>query len=350
MLKKKNKYNVAVMGATGAVGGQFLSILAEREFPVAELRLLASARSEGKPLEFKGKKYSVEVLTENSFEGIDIVLASAGASRSKEFLPHAVKAGAVCVDNSSAFRMDKDVPLVVPEVNAHVIKTHKGIIANPNCSTIQMVLPLKAIHKAAGIKRVVVSTFQSVSGAGQGNILEMEAQAMNLSKKASHYRVGEHAVRKDEVKRFSHQIAFNLIPQIDVFIENYYTKEEMKMVNETRKIMEIPDLPLTATCVRVPVYYAHSECVNVETEKHITRKEAIDAIRKFPGVTVVDDPEAGKYPMPIDVEGKDDVYVGRIREDGSVKNGINMWVVSDNIRKGAALNAIQIAEYLIAHA
>lgn len=347
MLKKKKKYNVAIMGATGAVGEQFLSILAQREFPLDELRLLASERSKGKTITFNGKEIPVQVLTADSFKGIDIVLASAGASRSLEFLPHAVKAGAVCVDNSSAFRMDKEVPLVVPEVNAHAIKQHKGIIANPNCSTIQMVLPLRAIENVAGIKRVVVSTYQSVSGAGQQNILEMEAQTTALSRKASHYGLGQHTVPKADVKRFLHQIAYNLIPQIDVFTENAYTKEEMKMVNETRKIMEIPDLPLTATCVRVPVYYAHSECVNVETAREITREKALEALRAFPGVTVVDDPASSKYPMPIDAEGKDNTFVGRVRVDESVKHGLNMWVVADNLRKGAALNAVQIAEKLI---
>ncbi len=336
------------MGATGAVGGQFLSMLEERDFPIDEIRLLASSRSEGKRLVFKGKEHDVQVLKEDSFGGIDIVLASAGASRSKEFLPHAVNAGAVCVDNSSAFRMDKEVPLVVPEVNPHAISGHKGIIANPNCSTIQMVLPLEAIRKAAGLKRVVASTYQSVSGAGQGNILEMERQVMKLSRKESHYGIGEHSVSEDEIKAFDHQIAYNLIPHIDVFLDNHYTKEEMKMVGETRKILEIPDLPVTATCVRVPVYYAHSESVNVQTERKLSREEAIEALKGFPGITVIDDPGSSKYPMPIDAEGKDDVFVGRIREDGSVDNGINIWIVSDNLRKGAALNAIQIAEHLIA--
>lgn len=347
MLKKKKRYNVAVMGATGAVGDQFLKILAERDFPIDELHLLASERSKGKNLKFRGKGHPVEVLTKDSFKGIDIVLASAGASRSLEYLPHAVKAGAVCVDNSSAYRMDKNVPLVVPEVNPHAIKRHKGIIANPNCSTIQMVLPLRAIEKAAGLKRVVVSTYQSVSGAGQQNILEMEAQTTLLAKKKSHYGIGEHTVPKDAVKRFLHQIAYNLIPQIDVFVDNAYTKEEMKMVNETRKIMEIPKLPVTATCVRVPVYYAHSECVNIETKKKITREKALQVLKKFPGVTVVDEPAASRYPMPIDAEGKDNVHVGRVRVDESVKYGLNMWVVADNLRKGAALNAVQIAEKLI---
>ncbi|MGB2601238.1 MAG: aspartate-semialdehyde dehydrogenase [Candidatus Omnitrophota bacterium] len=347
MLQKKDKYNVAVMGATGAVGTQFLSILAERDFPIDELRLLASERSKGRTLKFKGVEQPVQVLSEDSFNGIDIVLASAGASRSKQFLPHAVKAGAVCVDNSSAYRMDDEVPLVVPEVNPHAVEGHKGIIANPNCSTIQMVLPLCAVHKVAGIKRIVVSTYQSVSGAGQQNILEMEKQVMQLSNKESHYGVGEHTVPDDMVKEFTHQIAYNLIPHIDVFMDNSYTKEEIKMVNETRKIMELPELAVTATCVRVPVYFAHSECVNIETEKKITREEAIAAMKDFPGIVVVDDPSANEYPMPINAEGKDATFVGRVREDDSVANGLNMWVVADNLRKGAALNAIQIAELLI---
>ena len=346
MLKKKDKYNVAIMGATGAVGAQFLSILEERNFPIDELRLLASERSRGRKLSFKGDQIDVQVLDENSFEDIDIVLASAGASRSKEFLPHAVRAGAVCVDNSSAFRMEKDVPLVVPEVNPHAIKDQKGIIANPNCSTIQMVLPLCAI-KSAGLKRLVITTFQSVSGAGQNNILELEEQASRLGKKESHYGVGEHTVPEGAIKEFAHQIAYNLIPHIDVFQENFYTKEEMKMVNETRKIMEMPDLTVTATCVRVPVYYAHSESVNVETEKKLTRDEALSLLSKFSGITVIDDPSKAEYPMPIFGEGQDDVFVGRVREDESVENGINMWVVADNLRKGAALNTIQIAELLI---
>jgi len=346
-MKKKEKYNVAIMGATGAVGAQFLGILAERSFPIDELRLLASERSKGKKLPFNGQDIEVQVLGKDSFEGIDIVLASAGAARSKEFLPYAVKAGAVCVDNSSAFRMEEEVPLVVPEVNAHAIKEHNGIIANPNCSTIQMVLPLCAIKKAAGLKRIVVTTFQSVSGAGQGNILEMEAQITKLSKKDSHYSIGEHNVPDDMISEFSYQIAYNVIPHIDVFEDDLYTKEETKMINETRKILEDPELAVTATCVRVPVYYAHSESVNVETKEKINIKKAAELMKEFPGITVVDEPSANKYPMPLKAEGKDDVFVGRIREDASIANGINMWVVADNLRKGAALNTIQIAEYLI---
>ena len=350
MLKKKEKYNVAIMGATGAVGGKFLSILEERNFPIDKIRLLASERSKGKTLKFADKSYPVELLTHKSFKGIDIVLSSAGASRSLEFLPSAVKAGAVCVDNSSAFRMDKDVPLVVPEVNPHAIDSHKGIIANPNCSTIQEVVALFPLHKVAKIKRIVVSTYQSVSGAGQSNILELEKQNEAIDKTMDNWKIGSHNVDKFLIKEFPYQIAFNLIPQIDVFLDNGYTKEEMKMVNETRKIMEVDSIKVTATCIRVPVYFAHSESINIETEKKITRSDAIKILSKAPGVTLIDDVGNSKYPMPLDAEGKNEVFVGRIREDESVENGLNLWVVSDNLRKGAALNAIQIAEILIKHA
>jgi len=324
------------MGATGAVGNCFLKILEERKFPVKGLTLLASERSEGKRLKFGGKPYPVEVLTHDSFKGIDIVLASAGASRSLEFLPSAVKAGAVCVDNSSAFRMDEETPLVVPEVNGRRIRENKGIIANPNCSTIQMVVALWPIHKAAKIKRIVVTTFQSVSGAGQKKVIELREQSKLFL-----------ADKKVIPAEFPHRIAFNLIPQIDIFLDNGYTKEEMKMVNETRKIMEDPSIRVNATCVRVPVFYAHSESVNIETERHITPDEVRKLLSGAPGVVMMDDPSKGLYPMPIHAEGEDGTFVGRVRQDESVKNGISMWVVSDNIRKGAALNAIQIAEELI---
>ncbi len=334
-MSAKKRYNLAVMGATGAVGNAFLRILEERKFPINKIRLLASERSKNKKLKFKGRLHTVEVLGHNSFKGIDLVLASAGASRSLEFLPSAVKTGAICIDNSSAFRMEKDVPLVVPEVNAQRVKEHRGIIANPNCSTIQMVVALWPIHKAAKIKRIVVTTFQSVSGAGQKKIFELEDQSRAyLSKK------------KFTPVELPYQIAFNLIPQIDIFLDNDYTKEEMKMAGETRKIMEDPSLKINATCVRVPVFYAHSESVNIETERHISAKEARSILSKAPGIVVADDPDAQVYPMPIHCEGKDEVFVGRIREDESIGNGISMWVVSDNIRKGAALNAIQIAELL----
>lgn len=330
------KYNVAVMGATGAVGTCFLNILEERKFPINRIRLLASERSAGRKLKFNGKLCPVEKLTHDSFDGIDIVLASAGASRSLEFLPSAVKAGAVCVDNSSAFRMDKGVPLVVPEVNPEMIRKHKGIIANPNCSTIQMVVALWPIHKAVGIKRIVVTTFQSVSGAGQKKINELLEQSKVFL-----------AGKKIKPVEFAHQIAFNLIPQIDVFLENKYTKEEMKMVNETQKIMGDGSIRVNATCIRVPVFYAHSESINIETRKHISAKEVTKLMARAPGVKLVDDPENKVYPMPIDAEGQDDTLVGRIRQDESIANGVSMWIAADNIRKGAALNAIQIAEELI---
>ena len=297
--------NVAVMGATGAVGNCFLRIMEERKFPVKNIKLLASERSKGKSKKFKGKFYPVEVLTHDSFKGIDIVLSSAGASRSLEFLPSAVKAGAVCVDNSSAFRMEKGVPLVVPEVNGRRIKEHKGIIANPNCSTIQMVVVLWPIHKVAKIKRIVVSTYQSVSGAGQKKVIELREQSKLLLAK-----------KKIKPVEFPHQIAFNLIPQIDIFLENGYTKEEMKMVNETRKIMEDESIRINATCVRVPVFYAHSESVNIETERRITPAEVRGILKNSPGVKVVDDPGSMSYPMPVIAEGKDDTFVGRITQDG----------------------------------
>ncbi len=329
------KVNVAVMGATGAVGDCFLRILEERKFPINNIKLLASERSKGKSLKFMGKDYPVEALTHDSFKEVDIVLASAGATRSLEFLPSAVKAGAVCVDNSSAFRMDREVPLVVPEVNPQDIKKHKGIIANPNCSTIQMVVALQPIHKKAKIHRIVVTTFQSVSGGGQKKIIELREQTGEL--------LSNKKIRPVE---FPYQIAFNLIPQIDVFMDNGYTKEEIKMVNETRKIMGDDSIKVNATCVRVPVFYAHSESVNIETEKYISANEVRELLLKAPGVKLVDDPMNRSYPMPINAEGKDDTFVGRVRQDESVKNGISMWIVADNIRKGAALNAIQIAELL----
>ncbi len=340
------KYNVAVMGATGAVGGVFLSMLRERKFPIKNLRLLASSRSAGKIIEFNGEKIKVEELTHNSFKGVDIVLSSAGAARSKEFLPSAVKAGCVCVDNTSAYRMDKDVPLVVPEVNPHAIKAHKGIIANPNCSTIQMVVALAPLHREAKIKRIIISTYQSVSGAGSRKVTELANESSALLKRESSESLGAHTLDKSSVSEFPHQIAYNLIPHIDVFLENGYTKEEMKMVNETRKIMEDDSIGVSATAVRVPVYFAHSESINIETGKKLSADKARAILSKAAGVTVIDDPGSAAYPMPLDAEGKDDVFVGRIREDESIANGLNLWVVSDNLRKGAALNAVQIAELL----
>ena len=329
------QYHVAVMGATGLVGREMIKILEERNFPVAGVRMLASERSRGMKLSFRKEDIPVEVLSHDSFKGIDIVLSSPGGSVSKEFTPSAVKAGAVVIDNTSAFRMNPEVPLVVPEVNPKKVREHKGIIANPNCSTIQLVVALKPIHDAAGIKRVVVSSYQAVSGAGKKAVNTLEKEVRDLYRGANL-----------EKGVFSCQIAFNLIPQIDVFMENYYTKEEMKMVLETRKIMDIPDLPVTATCVRVPVFISHSESVNVETEKKLTRGQAMKILEQAPGVKVIDNPDKQEYPVPLDASGKDDVLVGRIREDEGISRGLNMWVVSDNLRKGAALNAVQIAELL----
>jgi aspartate-semialdehyde dehydrogenase len=315
-----------------------VSILEERNFPVDRLRLLASTRGAGTKMEFKGKSYTVEVMDENSFAGMDVGLFSPGGAVSQKFAPIAGRAGCVVIDNTSAFRMDPDVPLVVPEVNPHAIAHYskKNIIANPNCSTIQMVVALKPIHDVAKIKRIVVSTYQSVSGTGKRAIRELESQVLSI-------------YNNQEIKKevYPHQIAFNCLPHIDVFLPNGYTKEEMKMVNETRKIMEDDSIRVTATTVRVPVFYSHSEAVNIETEKKITPDEVRKILSKAPGVIVADNPGLTEYPLAINAAGKDETFVGRIREDESIPNGINMWVVSDNIRKGAALNAVQIAEILI---
>ena len=335
---KKEKYNVAVVGATGAVGEQMREVLEERVFPVGELRLLASERSAGQLLEFRGKQTRVEVLREDSFKGIDIALFSAGGSVSARFAPVAVSAGAVVVDNTGYFRMQPDIPLVVPEVNAQEIARYKnrGIIANPNCSTIQMVVALKPIHDAARIKRVVVSTYQSVSGAGRMAMEELTQQVSALF-----------SGREIKKQKFPHQIAFNCIPHIDVFLEGGYTKEEMKIIDETRKILGEPSLGVTVTSVRVPVFCGHSESVNIETEKKLTAKDVKAILREAPGILLCDEPEKNIYPMAIDAVGKDATLVGRVREDQSVANGINLWIVADNLRKGAALNAVQIAEILI---
>lgn len=332
------KYNVAVVGATGAVGNEMIKILEERNFPVDELTLLASERSQEKMFEFNGESCPVKVLGEDSFEGIEIGLFSAGGSISERFAPIAAKAGCIVIDNTSAFRMDPAVPLVVPEVNPEAIGQYKakGIIANPNCSTIQMVVALKPIHDAAKIKRIVVSTYQSVSGTGKDAIEELAEQTKALLN-----------LKEPNVEVYPHRIAFNCLPHIDVFLDNGYTKEEMKMVNETRKILEDDSIAVTATTVRVPVFYSHSESVNIETERKITPEEVRDILSKAPGVVVVDNPAKSEYPLAIHATGKDDTFVGRIREDKSIANGIDMWVVSDNLRKGAALNAIQIAEVLI---
>ena len=331
--------NVAVAGATGAVGRQMLACLAERNFPIKSLKVLASSRSAGSRMTFKGQEFVVEELTEKSFAGVDIALFSAGGGTSKKYAPHAAEHGCVVVDNSSAWRMDPAVPLVVPEVNPGAVADYKTrhIIANPNCSTIQMVVALNPIHQAYHIKRVVVSTYQAVSGTGMKAIRELTAQ--------TRARLDEQPVEKNV---YPHPIAFNCLPHIDVFEANGYTKEEMKMVNETRKILADDSIRLTATTVRVPVYYGHSEAVNIETEKPITAAGVRDLLAGAPGVKVVDDPRNNIYPLPIDAAGTDWTCVGRIREDASIENGVNMWVVADNIRKGAATNTVQIAEILAA--
>ncbi|MBU0674706.1 MAG: aspartate-semialdehyde dehydrogenase [Proteobacteria bacterium] len=338
MTQSNRTFNVAVAGATGAVGGAMLDVLERTNFPLGELRLLASERSVGKTLKFKGQDIPVQLMTKDSFAGIDIALFSAGASRSLEFAPAAAAAGAVVVDNSSAYRMDPEIPLVVPEVNPHAIAgyTKRGIIANPNCSTIQMLVALKPIHDQARIKRIVVSTYQAVSGTGAKAIAELKQQVLDYA-----------ADRAISNRVYPHQIAFNCLPHIDSFLENGYTKEEMKMVNETRKIFEDQSIRITATAVRVPVFYGHSESVNIETERKITASEAKQLLAKAPGVKLVDDPTQNQYPLALDCEGKFETLVGRIREDESIANGLNLWVVADNILKGAALNAVQIAEVLI---
>ena len=336
------KYNVAILGATGAVGQEFLNLIEERNFPFAELKLLASKRSAGKKIQFMGKEYTVEEATDASFEGVDIALFAGGAA-SKTFAPAAVKAGAVVIDNSSAFRMDPEVPLVVPEVNPEAIASHKGIIANPNCSTIIMVMALKPLYDVSKIKRIVVSTYQAVSGGGKEAMAELEEQvkAINEGREVVANILPGASLAKH------YQIAFNLIPQIDVFKDNLYTKEEMKMIDETKKIMNDDSMRITATTIRVPVYRSHAESVNVEFEDEISVEKAREVLAAFPGVTLTDNPDEQIYPMPLETSGKDDVEVGRIRKDYSTDNALNFWVCGDQIRKGAALNALQIAEYMI---
>jgi aspartate-semialdehyde dehydrogenase len=331
-------FNVAVAGATGAVGQTMIKVLEERDFPVREIRFLASERSEGKELSFKAEKVRVRKLDHDSFDGVDIAIFSAGGDRSLTFAPSAVRAGAVVVDNSNAWRMDPEIPLVVPEVNPHAVSGYKakGIIANPNCSTIQMVVALKPLYDYARIKRIVVSTYQAVSGTGQKAIVELEDQVRAWAEG-----------RTLESKVYPHQIAFNCLPHIDVFMDNGYTKEEMKMVNETRKIMEDPEIQVSATAVRVPVFYSHSEAVNVEFEQKISVSKARELLTKAPGIKVIDDPFKNAYPLALEAEGQDLTLVGRIREDISQANGLDFWVVADNIRKGAATNAVQIAELLV---
>ncbi len=331
------KYNVAVVGATGMVGRKFLQVLEERKLPVNNYYLFASARSAGKKVVFMGKEYTIEELTETCFDGkeIDIALFSAGGGTSERFAPCAVRAGALVIDNSSAWRMDKKVPLVVPEVNPQDIKWHNGIIANPNCSTIQAVVALKPLHDKYNIKRIVYSTYQAVSGAGMAGYSDLE-----------------NGINGDAPKKFPYPIFGNCLPQIDVFDQDDYTKEELKMINETRKILGDDSLRITATTVRVPVFHGHSESINVEFEKPFELDELKQALADFPGIILMDDVKKGEskgvYPMAVDIAGKDEVYVGRVRRDRSVDSGVNLWVVADNIRKGAATNAVQIAQAWIA--
>ncbi len=326
-------YHVAIVGATGMVGQEFIKLLQQRNFPVASVNLYASDRSAGKKLYVGHHEIEVKETALESFQNIDIALFSAGPEISRYFSPIAAKSGALVVDNSAAFRMEPKVPLVVPEINPEDIKWHEGIIANPNCSTIQMVVALYPLHKVNAIKRIVVSTYQSVSGTGAAAMEELTTQAKLVLE-------GQNVVPHV----YPHQIGFNLLPEIDVFLDNGYTKEEWKMVDETRKIMHAPDMAISATCVRVPVFIAHSEAVNIEFTDPMSPEEARQILSKAPGVKVLDDPSVSLYPMPWLASGSDDVYVGRIRSDASHPRGLVMWVVSDNLRKGAALNAVQIAE------
>ena len=335
---QKDGYVVAVAGATGAVGEVMLQVLEERKFPVRRVKLLASERSVGKVLKFQDEEIPVEALTPHCFDGVHIALFSAGAARGKEFAPAAWKSGAVVVDNSSAFRMEPDVPLVVPEINPHAIAhyTNRGIIANPNCTTIVTLMALAPLHRHSRIKRVVASSYQAVSGAGAKALEELKRQVRAWAK-------GEPL----PVEVFPYQIAFNLLPHIDAFQDNGYTKEEMKLVNETRKILEDDTIRVSPTTVRVPVFTAHSVSVHVETEEKISVARARELFGVFPGLRVQDDPATRQYPMPLFAAGQDACFVGRIREDLAVENGLNFWVVGDQLRKGAALNAVQIAEVLI---
>lgn len=332
--------NVAIVGASGAVGQEFLRVLDQQNFPVTDLRLFGSSRSAGRKYAFRGREYTVTELTHNPelFDGVDIAFTSAGASTSKEYAADITARGALMIDNSSAFRMDSDVPLVVPEVNGDdAFCTPRGIIANPNCTTIQMVVALKPINDLSPIRRVHVATYQAASGAGAAAMDELTEQYAQLGR-------GE----EPTVEKFAYQLAYNVIPQIDVFTDNDYTKEEMKMFNETRKIMHSPDIAVSAMCVRVPVMRAHSEAVWVETERPVSPAEARIAFEAAQGLVVIDDPASKRYPMPLDAAGQDPVFVGRIRADLANPNGLTFWVVGDQIKKGAALNAVQIAQYMIA--
>jgi len=330
------KYNVAVVGATGLVGREMLKTLSQRDFPIDQLKVIASERSEGKKIQFEDRELTVETVKEGTFKEIDIALFSAGSGVSKKIAPQVKKAGGIVVDNSNAFRMDPDAPLVVPEVNGEDLKEHQQIIANPNCSTIQMVMLLKPLAEKYGLKRLVINTYQAVSGAGKKAVDELIEQTKAY-------------LNKEEIKKenFNHQIAFNAIPQIDVFLDNDYTKEEMKMVNETHKILHDPDLPVTATCVRIPVIFGHGESLNIELNKKFEIEDIKELFAQTRNVELIDDPAQEKYPLQIDTENNDNVLVGRIRRDNSLENGINLWLTANNLRKGAALNAVQIAEYLV---
>jgi aspartate-semialdehyde dehydrogenase len=327
---------VAVLGATGAAGGTTLRILEERKFPVRELRAFASERSVGKTVTFAGEAVRVQRIEAAAFKGVDIAICSAGTAQAREFAPMIVKAGAVVVDKSNAWRMDPAVPLVVPEVNAHAVRAHQGIIASPNCTTIVTVMPLKPLHDAARLRRVVATSFQAVSGAGVNGIEDLRAQSLAWARGES-----------TPPRHFAHPIAFNLIPAIDRFAEDGYCGEELKLINETRKILEAPDLAIAPTTVRVPVFTCHSISVNAETEAKVTAARARELFARFPGLRVEDDPAAQRYPMPLDVEGQDDCVVGRVREDLSHPRGLSFWVVGDQLRKGAATNAVQIAELVL---
>jgi aspartate-semialdehyde dehydrogenase len=332
----KSAYKISIVGATGAVGETFLQILEERNFPVGSLRLLASEKSKGKIIKYKDKEYAVEVLNEKSFDGIDIAFFSAGASISREYVKYAISSGAVVIDNSSAFRLEQDVPLVVPEVNSQEILKHKGLIANPNCTTIIMLVALKPLYAYSKIKKVIVSSYQAASGAGARALDELLTQSKAFVEG-----------KEIEVKYFAHQLLFNVIPHIDKFMDNGYTREEMKMVNETRKIMGDDSIKVSATCVRVPVLSAHSEAVSVELEKDITVEKAKELFKNAKGVQLSDEIDNNIYPMPLFAAGQNDCFVGRIRKDLALENGISFFVVGDQLRKGAALNGLQIAEVLI---
>lgn len=332
----KKTYNIAIAGATGAVGLKMLSVLEDRNFPVKSLRLLASAASAGKTLQFRGEKIEVETLTKNSFKGIDIALFSAGGSISREFASAAVRSGTTVIDNSSAFRNDNSVPLIIPEINPDDINFHKGIISNPNCTTAIMLTVLNAIYNYSRIKKIVVSSYQSVSGAGQKGISELEDQIKSISEG-----------KRINASKFPHQIAYNVIPHIDVFTSNGYTKEEMKMVHETRKILHDDKISVSATCVRVPVKSVHSMAVTFITEKNVPVKKVKELLSVSEGVTLMDNVSENLYPMPVNAEGKYNCFAGRIRKDIAFKNAISMWISGDQLLKGAALNAVQIAELLI---